>query len=314
MASHRVALFLQDRLNDYQSLLQADCLLSTSRNDMVATCYSANRDTDNQVRQIRAALEASAENRPTAILVSAIQENALEPLMFESAARGIAWVLLSRTVDALNEVRQAYPQIPVFSVIPDHRAIGRIQGQQVRILLRPSDELVYLQGPAGTYSTELRRQGFEQELLNQWDPSELSLHGDWSQESGEQALRDWLESRPRSTGVRVVLAAQNDAMAMGARQALLDWQGSNATVPDEPLRVVGCDGTPTYGQRLVSGGELNGTVIIPSVVSRAIDALGAYFRTSEIPPRELIVGVQSFPDLSELKLQVASSATAPLRT
>jgi ribose transport system substrate-binding protein len=310
MATHRVALFLQDRLNDYQSLLQADCQLSARRYDMVATCYSANRDSDTQVRQIRALLDAPANSKPDAILVSAIRETALIPLLFESAAQGIAWVLLSRTIDALSEASRAYPRVPVFSVVPDHREIGRIQGQQVRILLRPGDELVYVQGPAGTYSTKLRLQGLERELAEERDLSWSRLHSDWSQEGGEQAVREWLKTIPVHKTHGLVLAAQNDAMAMGARQAILDRGGTGVTLDSESLRLVGCDGTPTYGQRLVSGGELKGTVIIPSVVSRAIEELATYFRTSRVPTTELIVTVQSYPELSVLKLETQARASA----
>ena len=63
------------------------------------------------------------------------------------------------------------------------------------------------------------------------------------------SVDDWLEMEGRK-GPIGAFVAQNDDMAMGTRQAVRDaiarWALPLATVP-----IIGCDGSPRFGQRLV---------------------------------------------------------------
>jgi len=309
MPTHRIALFIHDRLNDYQNLLQVDCEQSARQYDMVVTSYSANRDVETQVKQIRTAIDSQDRVRPEAILVSAVREIALVPLMQEAASRGIGWVMLSRTLDAMTDARRKHPHVPLFAVIPDHVEVGHIQGQQVRAIANYSDELVYIQGPVGTFSTKRRHQGIERELADRPDLQWSKMNSDWTQEGGEDAMRGWLRTFTHRKLPSFIVAAQNDAMAAGARQALLDFGISGGAVDQNSIRILGCDGTPTFGQRLVSAGQLKATVVIPSVAGRAVEELAACFRSKRSLSSELLIKVQSFPEVDALRYD--AKATAP---
>jgi ABC-type sugar transport system substrate-binding protein len=304
MSDFRVALFLQDRLNDYQSLLQADCEQTARRHDLQVNILSAEASAETQIRQVRTVLAEREATRPRALIISPVSEMAMLPLVHDAARLGIAWVFLSRWNDAIHELRRQYPKIPIFAVLPDHMEIGRLQGQQLRLLLNPNDELVYIQGPMSTYSTRRRRAGLEQELADKQDFRWSHFNADWSQNGGESAMRSWLTTFTARSVPKFVIAAQSDAMAMGARQAVVDWGSSGGQIPRGDLRAVGCDGSPSFGQRLVTLRQLSATVIIPPIAGRAVEEIVGAFRYGKYPAAETTVPVVSYPDIDTLKSEV----------
>ena len=300
MPSYRIALFLHDRLNDYQALLRTDCEQVARRHDLQVSVHSADKSAETQLRQIRQELAEPENVRPRAFVICPVSEMALMPLIHDTAKAGIAWVMVSRWNDAIHDFRRQYPKVPIFAVLPDHVEIGRIQGQQLRLVLAPGDEIVYIAGPLGTYSTRGRRLGIEQELSDKTDVRWSCFNGDWSELGGEQAMKSWLSTFPIRKLPRFVIAAQNDAMAMGARQAFLDWGAAGGQVPKGELRVYGCDGSPSYGQRLVTSSQLSATIVIPPVAGRAVEEIVAAFRTGQKPDAEIKIHVRSLPILEAL--------------
>jgi ribose transport system substrate-binding protein len=300
MPSFRLALFLHDRLNDYQNLLCADCEQAARQHDIQVLVHSADKSAEAQLRQIRAVLAQPEAIRPRAFVICPVSELTLMPLIHDTAKAGIAWVMLSRWNDAIHELRRQYPKVPIFAVLPDHVEIGRIQGRQLRQLLAAGDEVVCIQGPIATYSTRCRRAGIEKELVDKSDIRWSHLNGDWSELGGERAMKSWLSSFPAKGLPPFIIAAQNDAMAMGARQAVMDWSASGGQLPRGELRVLGCDGSPSYGQRLVTAGQLDGTVVIPPVAGRAVVEIVNAFRTGRQPDAETVVSVRPLPDIETL--------------
>jgi ABC-type sugar transport system substrate-binding protein len=164
-------------------------------------------------------------------------------------------------------------------------------------LLEPDDELLCIRGPLGTSSTSKRSAGLEEELGSLVAGKTTVFHGDWSAESGERILEGWLAAFSRRGGLpNFVLAAQNDSMAMGARQALVAWFRAHGK-PVDHLRILGCDGSPGFGQRLIGTGELTATVLIPSVGSAAIEQATAMQAGGRQPPPEIVIGVRSIPEM-----------------
>ena len=300
MSGLRIALFLYDRLNDYQSLNQADGEQAARRCDAHLSVFSAENSAETQIRQIRAALSEPEVTRPRALLICPVSEMALMPLAHNAARSGIAWVLLSRWSDAIPDFRRQYPQVPIFAVLPDQLEIGRIQGQQLRALLQAGDELVYIQGPIATYSTRCRRVGLERELASVRNVRLSPVHGDWSEQSGESAMKVWLSAFTTRKLPRFVIAAQNDSMAEGARRAVMDWSAAGGQIPQGDLRVVGCDGSPSFGQRLVASGRLRATIVVPPVAGRAVEEVVTAFRLGRQPAAETMVIARSHPDIATL--------------
>lgn len=314
MGSYRIEFFLHDRLNDYQSLMQSEAEQVARRYDLILSSHSANRDSDTQSRQIRAAIDGPVKMQPAALIVSAVREIALVPLMSEAVSRGIAWVFLSRSVDGMLDLRRRFPAVAAFAVLPDQSEIGRVQGRQLEALMRSDDELVYIQGPSGTFSTKRRHQGTSRELSSRpsllWSP----MHSNWSQEGGEETMRGWLGTFARRKVPNFIVAAQNDAMAMGARQALLDFAAAGGDVDATRVHFVGCDGTPAYGRPLVESGQLTATVAVPSVAGTAIEELHKYLLTKRVPPAEITLSVDSYPPIDQLKAKILTQRMAAARS
>jgi len=304
MSGFRIALFLIDRDNDFQALLRSDCEQAARRHDLHVATFFAENNAETQIRQIRGVLAAPESARPRALVIAPVSEVALMPLVHDAARLGVAWVLLSRWSDSIHEFRTTYPSVPIFVVTPDHLEIGRLQGQQLRLLLRPDDELVYIQGPMATYSTRRRRAGLEKELADRLDFQWSYINGDWSVQGGLQAMRSWLSTFTTRVAPSFVIAAQNDSMAMGAREAVGAWGLQGGRFADSDLRVIGCDGSPNYGQHLTTRGELQATVIIPPLTTRAVEELVNAFRFGRQPAAEMTVPVRSYPDLQTLAAEV----------
>src|ERR1039457_4228652 len=163
MPGNWLALFIHDFVNNYQLLLRDDAQKAARRFDHTVSVYAADRDADTQVRQIHAVLKEPENRRPSAILVSPVRESSLIGVLSEAVAKGIPWVFLCRWCEVINSLRREHPQVPVFSVSADQSEIGRTQGKILNKLLRPGDELVYIQGPHGTSSVTRRFSAMAQE-------------------------------------------------------------------------------------------------------------------------------------------------------
>jgi ABC-type sugar transport system substrate-binding protein len=298
VASRRIALFLQNGANDYQCLLRDDCQAAAARRDFLLTIHSADNDGENQLRQIRSVLSGPRSQWPAALLVTPVREVGLLAVAHEAANLGIGWVSLNRWSDYLLELRREFPAMPVFSVTADQTEVGRIQGRQLRCLLGDTGELVYIQGPLGTSSTQKRTAGMRLELERCPDIRLVTFNSDWSSEGGERAMRDWIRIFPRGKLPKFAVGAQNDSMAAGARRALAEWAGGEDKTAN--IRVTGCDGTPGFGQRLVKEGKLTATVVIPSVGGRAIDELASVLAGGRPSSAEIVVAVSSYPELEAL--------------
>jgi RNA polymerase sigma-70 factor (ECF subfamily) len=293
-----IALFLQSQKNDYQQLLREDCGAAAKRHGMSLRAFSADHDPKRQAAQIREVLAEKKASRPDVMLVSPVREADLPDLASEAGHRQVGWVLLNRWSESLPELRRRYPMLPIFSVTADQYEIGHVQGRQFRSLLPGGGEVVYVRGRPGTSSAERRHEGVRREL----EGSGIHLRtvdGDWSSEGGERAMAGWLKQKAPGRLGRVVVGAQNDSMAAGARQAL------TATARElrrhvGPVGYTGCDGGSSFGQRLVASGILTATVLVPPVAGRAVDEWVRMRARGVTPPPEIVLDVLSYPDLTRV--------------
>jgi ABC-type sugar transport system substrate-binding protein len=232
-----------------------------------------------------------------AVLVSPVREFALLTVAHEAARARIGWVLLNRWNESLLRLRGEFPELPIFAVNPDQYQVGSIQGHQFRALLPEGGELLYIQGPLGTSSAHGRFAGL-QDVIAGAPIRVVTFNSDWSIDGGEEATREWLRifgGRPLPV---CVVGAQNDVMAMGARKALLNGTTEHQRTLASRVPVTGCDGSPSYGRRLVIAGELAATVVIPPVAGTAVDEIAAMLEKRKSPQAEIVVKVSSYPELS----------------
>ena len=304
----RIALF-QMNDGDYQRLLREECLRAARRYDFPVRTFSADNDSERQIDQIHSCLKEAEATRPTVILVCPVHDASLVSAAYAAARLGVGWVLLGRWSVYMATLREAFPRLPVFSVAADQKEIGRIQGQLFRSLLPDGGDLFYIRGPLGISSAARRFEGV-QETLHGSSIKISAISSDWTFDGGQRAMKEWLHILGKGELSRFVLGAQNDAMAMGARTALATPSAARPNPLRGRIPVVGCDGTPDYGQRLVTDGKLAATVIMPPTTGKAVHEIASMFGGNARPDAEILLAPSSFPALTSAG-QLAVRPRAP---
>lgn len=290
-----VGLFLTG-LNDYQERLKEDALKRAKHLGFEIEIHLADNEASRQLAQIKTAIERRATTRMSAIIACPVNENVLGAAGRSAVVAGLDWVLLNRSADYLESLRQEFPRQVIFTVLPDQMEIGRIQGFQVRALVNPGERVLCITGRADTWSAGLRLAGLK-EVAGASHPI-TDVDGAWTSEGARRAVESWLEADGRRSAIGAFVA-QNDDMAIGTRLAVRDaiarWALPLATVP-----IIGCDGSPRFGQRLVREHRLACTVAVSSSAGPALDWLRRARTSEDRPPTQVILPVTSFPAIEEL--------------
>jgi ABC-type sugar transport system substrate-binding protein len=135
------------------------------------------------------------------------------------------------------------------------------------------------------------------------------LKGNWTEESGYNAIRSCLRLSTFKSSGFVGIVSQNDDMAMGARRALGEITdfGERQAWLEKPL--LGCDGLPEKGQQHVRAGLMSATIVTPAVAGLALEAYCKFREDGKpIPERTSAIPV-SFPEVASLR----TNAVAPTR-
>jgi ABC-type sugar transport system substrate-binding protein len=279
---------------EYQELLRDDFLKTARGYGFPARVFRADNDSQKQVAQIQECLREPPDRRPTVMMVSPVREGPLLSTAYEAARLGVGWVVLSRWWDYVNDLHDEFSDLPIFSVVADQTEIGRIQGKQLLALLPRGGELVYIQGPIGT-SSAVRRCAGLQEVLQGSSIEVFTLYSDWTREGGRRAMLDWARVFQRRDLPTFIVGAQNDAMAMGARDAVKEIARERPRFSADVF-FCGCDGSPSYGQRLVTEGKLATTVIMPVCAGRAIGEIASMLHGGPRPPATILLRAMPFPE------------------
>lgn len=289
-----VSLITED--NDYQLEQAASAKAAALKlGANLQIIYSGN-DAVQQTQQILRFIQEPSK-RPDAILAEPVGTG-MAQIAKAAVGAGIAWTIINTDVDYISQLRQR-ASVPVFSIMSDHEAIGKIQGQQIGAFLGEQGCVLYLEGPSVREVAKIRTKG----MLSTKPPCVVikTLKGDWTQNSGYHALKSWLSlSTSRQLHVGMI-ACQNDDMAIGARRAfeeLADLQERDAWLR---LPITGCDGLPRSGQEWVRQGRLAATVVCPPLVGDAIQLLAAALEAGSQPPERTVVSSSSYPTLQELQ-------------
>ena len=290
---------------EYQVLQAQDAIAAARRNGLEIEVVYADMNPLEQIHQLFRFIHAPAEERPAAIVVETVVGEGLERVARNAVKAGIGWVLLNRKVPYLKQLREHHPDVVLAAVGTDQLEVGRIQGRQFRTLLPSGGTVLYIQGPADTSTAQERLQGAQETIAG--TKIELRvLSGQWTEASGEKAVRGWLRLKT-SEGVRPdLVGSQNDAMAIGARQAIESLARDRGDIP-----FTGCDGLPDGGQRLVREGKLAATVVTPSNAGPALDLVAKALRGERVPADVTLKPV-SFPDETRLGRRTGPGAPSPI--
>src|SRR5579863_7858965 len=113
--------------NDYQREQAASAQAAAVKlGARVQIIYSGN-DAVQQTQQILSFIQDPSK-RPDAILAEPVGTG-MAQIAKAAVGAGIAWVIINSDADYITQLRQ-HALVPVFVVVCDHEAIGKIQGQQ----------------------------------------------------------------------------------------------------------------------------------------------------------------------------------------
>ena len=127
------------------------------------------------------------------------------------------------------------------------------------------------------------------------------LRGQWTEESSQRAVRSWLKLTTSQRAAIDLVGAQDDSMAIGARNAFQE-------IPNESERerwlrrpFTGCDGLPATGQAWVKDGTLAATIFVPPNAGQGIEMLTAGIQQRKNVPERALIDPVSIPARFELK-------------
>jgi ribose transport system substrate-binding protein len=298
MGNLKVLVSLTTNDNDYQ-LEQAHAAEEAARKHGIEVqVLYADNDAINQSTQILKAIQGSPEERPDAVIFEPVGGTALPQVARAAVNSGIGWGVLNRDANYIPELRQAN-KAPIFGISSDHVEIGRIQGRQCGALLPKGGSVLYIQGPSENSAAKDRTQGMQEAK-----PANIHLtmlKGQWTEESSQRAVRSWLKLSTSQKATIDLIAAQDDAMAIGARKAFQEWTPEMERERWLSLPFLGCDGLPKTGQAWVRSGLLAATIYIPPNTGQAIDLLVDALQNSKTIPERAFTVPASVPPLEELR-------------
>jgi ABC-type sugar transport system substrate-binding protein len=247
-----------------------------------------------QIQHLFKAIHAPEGERPSALIVEPAVGEGLERVARNAVRAGMGWFLVNIRAAYVDDLRKAYPKLPVAMIGTDQVEVGRIQGRQCRALLPDGGRALSVQGPADSTVTHQRSEGL-QEVLGE-DFEVRTLHGDWTAVAADKAVMAWLRLKSAAAFQPDIVVAQNDLMGAGVRKAFTtnrpDWAG---------IPYVGCDGLLEGGRKLVADGVFAATVIAPSSTGPALEAVARWLQSGELPPRDILLEARSYPPESELQ-------------
>jgi ABC-type sugar transport system substrate-binding protein len=286
----RLFVALVDEQQEYNQMQAAAAREAAARAGIVLDVAFAENNVHVQIHQLFERIHAPEGERPAAVILQSVTGEGLGRVGHSAVRAGIGWVLLNRRVEYVAELRREAPKLPVAIVSPDQVECGRIQGRQARALAPRGGLLLCVRGPADVSSAEDRLRG-AQELLGDSGHDWKVLSGEWTEASAFRVVAGWLRLKTSAARKPALIVGQNDAMAVGARRAVVEHDPSWRDVP-----AIGCDGLPQQGQRLVAAGELAATVVMPASAGHAIDLVARWLCDGTAPPPEVVLAPRSFPE------------------
>ena len=298
MAKIRILISLTTNDNDYQIEQAQSAEQAASKLGVSAEIIYANNDAINQSTQILRAIQASPEDRPSAIVFEPVGGTALPQVARAAVAADIGWAVLNRDASYIEDLRRT-SVVAIFAISSDHVEIGRIQGRQFAALLPRGGTVLYIQGPSENSAAKERTLGMQE--TKPANIQIIALRGQWTEESSQRAVRSWLKLTTSQKATVDLIGAQDDSMAIGARKAFEELSSEVDRERFLKLPFTGCDGLPKTGQSWVRSGLLAATVFVPPNTGQAIEMFVQAIQQKKRPPERVLTVPTSIPALGALK-------------
>jgi ABC-type sugar transport system substrate-binding protein len=295
MSKPSVLLSLVTDDNDYQRAQADAAQQAAALAGVELRVLYAGGDPITQTKQLLAAVQAPAGERPSAIVVQP-SGTSMPHVAKAAVQQNIGWIVTHCSADYVRELRAARPGVPVASIAVDNVESGRLQGRQFGALLPGGGKVLYIAGAAVDVSKQ-RHAGTVETL-----PSNIELQmarARWTAESGAQAVQ--IRFGLHGSKVFDLVGCQNDEMAIGARRAA-------EALPPGPQRdqwlsipYTGIDGVPATGQAWVKEQLLAATIVTPLLAGLAIELLAKATRSGQPMPEHTTVQPTSYPPIEQLR-------------
>jgi ABC-type sugar transport system substrate-binding protein len=297
MSSRPLALCLIDVDNAFQQAARVDGEDAARRAGLPLETHWSGADLSAQLGQVRQLLDRTSP--PAAILIMAVRDRGLARLAAEAAGAGIHWVFLNRTDDDLDEARRAHPRAIVSQVYPDEVETGRVQGRLVQALLPDGGRVLHVEGTRRSLAARDRTAGAVEVLAG--GPVQLvPLEAGWTVVEGREAILGWLRVAVRANVHLDLALCHNDLLAAGAREALATVARELERPSLATLPIVGCDGTPSFGQKMVQDGRIAATVVLPRSSRTAVELVARALAGGERPPAVVTLRATAFPEVDKI--------------
>jgi len=272
-----VALLLDDPENRYQQLLAREARAAADDSGM--TLLDPELAGGSSWTQVESVNQLLREARPDGVLIMLAWEQWTRAPFERLVKAGVAVVLLNRIPAWVDALRREYPRALVAGVTPRQEGVGQIQAEQALRLAPLGSFVILITGAALSPATVARKDGFLGTVAGRLLVHEVD--GRWSARGAAKALAEWFRvgaERERPLGL---VACQNDAMASGARCALLREAASSGRGDLERVPLVGCDGLEEEGRAMVARGELAATVVMPPTTPVAVELLRRFWEAGD---------------------------------
>ena len=273
----KVILSLPDEENVYQKMQAAEARTTARRLRMDLELLDCRGNAIEQVQSLAKAVHA--EPAAKAVLVEPLSTHmfgSIASLIEGSAPKGLGWFILNADDLSIDALRASHPKVALTSVCSDQVEIGRMQGRQIERLLAPGAHVLCVNGRQGSAVVDGRARGLKEILGGAYRLTTLDAH--WTEESACLAVARWLQLKLWERTPVDVVAAQDDVMAKGARDAL-------RALPGDPMARVKV---------------LDATVIQRSNAGPALESVAHWSSRGQLPPARVLLPIESYPDLGRL--------------
>ena len=248
--------------------------------DIALEVRSADDDNERQIQDIEYFIRQGVD----LLVVSPNQADMLEGAVSRAYDLGIPVIVADRNVT--GDKYTAF-------VGGDNLAVGQLMAQYLKMQLPEGGKILEVLGLQGSTPAELRHEGFMQGLSDVDGRYEIvQCTGNWFQDQAERAVERVLAEHDHFD----MILAQNDLMAIGARQAL------DRLRPGCPVKLMGVDGLTGSG---------NG---VEAIAEGRIDASAVYATGGDLIIQTAVKILQGepFERNTELSTYLIDAQTAPL--
>jgi ABC-type sugar transport system substrate-binding protein len=289
----RIVVSLLNSGQEFQLMQAADARSAGRRLGIDVDVVFAENNAVEQIHQLYNCVHAPEGQRPLALIVEEVSRDGMERLARNALKAGIGWIAQQWKAHYVENLRRESPTALLASVSVDEEEIGRIQGRQFQALLGQSGRVLICQGPPESAPAAGRMQGLQEEIKRTGILLKGVVTADWTTKSAEAAVLAWLRLKTSESGIDLV-GSQNDTMALGARNAILEHQKEWSAV-----LFTGCDGLPEGGVRMVDARQLAATIIKPTTTGPSVELVARMLQGDAVLP-ELVLHPRSYPPLEEL--------------